>query len=301
MTNVFVIGCPKSGTSLVTSLLDSHPELLVLTEESDIYPIIQPLIDNLFFSMLPHGIKVRIFLRLFLKESHFRNYSTSGKIVDISGNYDYTNFDFKLFLTTLRSRLCALKRFERNRVVKEVFNAVKLVTNTDAEILIEKTPRHTFYVNEIASDFDSPKFIFVERDFTDNFRSYSKKHSVTIEEFSDLWLFNKITYDQLVRKHKVYRVSYEDLVRDPETVMKSLAGFLSINYSNKLLVPTKFGKSWFGNSMFGTKSDTISIDRIGRDGGKLEIPNNLNCLKSSEIFTNEPRHLYKRLLKLIYD
>src|SRR5215469_2339379 len=31
---LFIGGCPKSGTTLVMSLLDSHPELVVLPEET---------------------------------------------------------------------------------------------------------------------------------------------------------------------------------------------------------------------------------------------------------------------------
>lgn len=301
MMNVFVIGAPKSGTSLVMSLLDSHPSLFVLSEESDLYPIVQPLIKSRIFQLLPRRLKVSLFLKLFLKESHFRNYSTSGEITDISGNYDYTLFDFDSFLLTLKSRLLALDKLERGLIIKEVFNSIQLTIGSVADIVIEKTPRHTFYTDEIREDFKDSRFIFVERDFSDNYRSYSRKHDISLSQFSDIWLYNKFVFQHLKVEGNVYHISYEELVQNPVETMQGLSRFLSINYSSELVQPTKFGKIWLGNSMFGKKSEKISKDRIGGARQKYENPVTLNASKSSEIFTNEKRVLVKRILKMFYD
>lgn len=77
-----------------------------------------------------------------------------------------------------------------------------------------------------------------------------------IEEAIVSWGF---AYNYLKHRSTKYPGSYmlaryEDLVEEPEEVMKQVAGFAEIDYGNILINPTFNGSPWFGNSSFKERS-----------------------------------------------
>ena len=61
-----------------------------------------------------------------------------------------------------------------------------------------------------------------------------------------------ILKERLGERYIIYR--HEDLVRDPESMMKLIADHIGLNFHEILLTPTVAGLDWRGNSMFGKQS-----------------------------------------------
>lgn len=303
MHKVFVIGCPKSGTSLVMSLLDFHTELAVITEESDLYPELNQVMKSRIFKIFPKKVKIGLILNFLSKKSHFRNYATSGEVQDISGNFDYSDFDFDDYLKKVKFELSNLDKINRKNSFNIILEILAQKINKNSKYLIEKTPRHTFFIDEIVEDFGEVKFIYVERNFSDNFNSYKVKHRISLEEFSDLWYFNKCTYEKIRKSREVLKIQYETLVDQTDKVLNDITRFLNINHQDTLYQPSKLGKIWYGNSMFKKSSNKIAKDRLNISPIVYDEPQEVN-LEEGKIFTNYKRPLITalyNLMKLFYE
>src|SRR5690349_5530581 len=96
---VFIIGHPKSGTSLLTAMLDSHPQLMVLPEESDFYSLINGTIDVLNSNTsISADVKRAVLSKRIFEDSHLRNFFRGKINEDIGGNFDYSEFDTVKFV-----------------------------------------------------------------------------------------------------------------------------------------------------------------------------------------------------------
>jgi hypothetical protein len=77
---------------------------------------------------------------------------------------------------------------------------------------------------------------------------------------SDLLVVN----EALMGEENYLVVKYEDLVTHSESVLKKIADFLEIKFSNSMLVPTIMGVPHGGNSHDGQKNYQISNANISR-------------------------------------
>lgn len=274
LTPLFIIGHPKSGTSLVTSLLDSHKELLVISEESDFYSSTWPQAKLLNYQWkLSKDQKADAITNYIVGVTHFKYYFRGNVENDISGNLNYSEFPTKKFKEELisftRSSLYG-KRFRRKKLFEAILNAYLLsnvrLNHEDLKYFVEKTPKHTWFVKEIKKDFPKAKFIFVCRDPRDNYLSYKRKwgDKMSAVRFSKSWNDAIGVYDEVHNKTNMHFLKYEDLLSDPVRVLKELVLFLEIEWNDTLLQPTRSGKLWKGNSMFNSGSTSIHTESVGR-------------------------------------
>jgi len=159
---IFICGYPKSGTTLLLSLLDSHPELLVFPEELKFFKKVY---------IAKKSYKINIIL------SKTGAYVPSiGKVKFPSGNRDYSSIDGKAYLSALKEKLH--KAGNDKELLLAIFDNWKEYTNIDlnnVKYFVEKTPFNEFYLNTILKWFPTAKFIHIVRDPRDNFLSYKKK------------------------------------------------------------------------------------------------------------------------------
>ena len=267
---VFIIGHPKSGTSLLCAMLDSHPELLVLPEESDYYNLIWPRANLLNYEWrLSKTEKAKLLSEYISKKSHFKNFSNGKVDRDISGNFDYTQFDSNFFHKILIRKLANIPYFTRKtlfHIIAESFanTTVMRMNQKNTRYWVEKTPKHTWFIQEILADFPNSKFIFLYRDPRDNFISYKKKwgEKLTALKFSKSWN-DAILQQEKIPASQLYKMQYENLTINPFFHIQDLCTFLDIEYLDCLLQPSKLGIKWKGNSMFKKNLDTISPVNIG--------------------------------------
>lgn len=271
---IFIIGHPKSGTSLVTSLLDSHKELLVISEESDFYSSTWRQAKLLNYQWkLSQEQKLSALINYIVEATHFKNYFRGDVENDISGNLNYSEFPTQKFKEELLSltRLSMYgKRFKQRELFEAILNAYLLSNNKlnhkELKYFVEKTPKHTWFLNEIKSDFPNAKFIFVCRDPRDNYVSYKRKwgDKMNAIRFSKSWNDAIRIFEEAQNKMDIHFLKYEDLLNDPKGVVMQLVSFLGINWNDTLLQPTRSGILWKGNSMFKSETTSIHTESIGR-------------------------------------
>lgn len=290
MKPLFVIGHPKSGTSLLNSLLDNHPKLLVLSEESDFYQAIWNKANLLNYEWRKSDeIKVSEIYSYIIDKTHFSNYLRGTVEKDISGNLDYSHLDAERFKNTLKNTLPKSLhngKFQRLGIIHVLLEAYKElieVTNQTYSFWVEKTPKHTWFIDEIVSDWPDASFIFVYRDPRDNFVSYKKKwgDALTIAKFCKTWNDAILRYDQIPSHVPKIMVSYETLIRNQKEEIERIAAFLDISVGPTLFAPTKLGKAWKGNSMFDLASAEMHDKSIGRYETALSVEN----IRAMEFFT----------------
>ena len=119
---------------------------------------------------------------------------------------------------------------------------------------IEKTPANRNHIPAIRSRFPTAKIILTLRDPRGVFDARLKRERA--KKVSRLSLFDNVLNWRTAAENALrygqdpdcFLVRFEDLLHEPGRVMRTLAGFLDIDFLPCLLEPTKAGATWSGNS-----------------------------------------------------
>ncbi len=268
---IFIVGHPKSGTSLLVSLLDGHPQLVVFPPETHFFRLVagrRRLFHGEMGELGPEAVAHYILAHSPVGD--LRGVRGEGK-----GGYDLdeqVEFDFEAFAEQVRDRLRTPPHTPA-RALSGIALAFQRVSPRHRELddlrgWVEKTPDHWQDVEALHRDFPAARFIHVVRDPRDNYASYAKKHpGLSPHAFAHLWraaLRAAERYAAELGTERYFVLRYEDLLRDPDGMTRRLAAFLGIDYVDELRVPSLFGVSWEGNSMWGDRMSGISTAPIGR-------------------------------------
>ncbi len=125
--------------------------------------------------------------------------------------------------------------------------------------------------------FPDAKFIVVFRDprasIASNLLVKNKFMIAHVASFARAWrknvAFSIFLRNQKEFKDKLYFVSYENLVANPEVEVQKLCNFLDIQFSKNMLNTSNFfdystGKIWAGNSSYEEKTRGISPNSVDR-------------------------------------
>jgi hypothetical protein len=225
----FVVGVPRSGTTLFARLLDGHPQLFVLPFETHASvwagrpDPVTPLLGRIArFQKLEKGSPQEQQLERALRAR-------------LPGAADLE--------TLLRGTIDAL--FEQAG------------SPPRAEVWVEKTPRHLRVVPELLRIFGpETRVLALVRDpravMASRRTRFERIGAGNVRHFAQRWAYA----DALVRRCQArfpafLAIRYEDLVADAEAVMRRAADHLGIAWDPVLVQPTRSGEEWRGNSSFG--------------------------------------------------
>lgn len=195
---IFIMGCARSGTSLLAEILNNHSRISIYFE-SHYYP--------LFRSELPYygDLKESSNLRFFLGDvlttltENSHNRPTPEEVQAVMKD------------CTFEAILSA---------ILHVF-AVKSGKVRSGD----KTPRHFAYLDEIIENFPSSPVIFIVRDPRDTVASLRKAFNTSIRGGCQQWNDAISNYRRF--KNRVHLVRYESLVLAPEETMRSICAYLN--------------------------------------------------------------------------
>ena len=246
----FIVGHPRSGTSLLRALLDSHPHLLVVQFETHL------------FDWARSGDPVTALLdRTYLWTTiHRHRPSLSREEV-----------------ANVLSRAFSRTRGPRARLLALVEGWRELTGAPHNTRWVEKTPRHLYESTTLLKWFPTGvRFLVMRRDPRDVIASALKqKPSRTIFQMA---LTGRLAH-QMVTEHeqdpRFLVISYERLVQDPGRVMRSVCHFLDVPYDPVVERPTVLGVEYSGNSRFNSALQGVSAAGVGRyrdvlSGSQLE-------------------------------
>ncbi|MBN1537171.1 MAG: sulfotransferase [Anaerolineales bacterium] len=262
---VFLGGHPKSGTSLLRALLDSHPQLVVYPEET-----------VFFRRFLPQSAGLDFPAKLNLAEktlTHIFTWERENQPANQEGypDRDYSAIPFdevnKAMVDILDGAGC---RHDGDILSTAVlgFGKVSGSWQPSARYWVEKSPYNEYYADQIFTWWPEARCIYIVRDPRDNHASYHRKHPDWCAEFfTTNWKRSVNACWQNVARYGEKRcrlIRYEDLVQKTQETLKQLTDFLDIESNPTLAQPTRAGASWKGNSMFADQFSAISTTPLGR-------------------------------------
>lgn len=220
---IFIVGFPRSGTTLLAAMLSSHPDIACGVETH-------------FFSMLtdqdlaeaagdPNWPEVAV--------QKVASLSSAGE--SLLSQYGITKNDLRTELALCPAQKQAL-----------LDGLLALYARRERKVIwLEKTPNHLAQLDRLRRLFPEARIIRIVRDPRDSLRSI----------FQLPWAPESIlalAYDFRARHFDAQRffnadpdsltVKYEELVTQPESVLKQLCSFLQIQYDSRMLDTSRAGQ-----------------------------------------------------------
>lgn len=215
---VIIVGAPRSGTSLLSRIIGRNPAIAV-PRESHFYDTFLPWIAHYGDLRRPRN-RERL-LRDILETPRLRRW-----IPRVDGR-------------AALARIEANGRFDLNGIVAGIMEAW-----TEAQGKSrwgEKTPHHLFFADHILKGFPAASFVHIVRDGRDVAVSWKKarfgpKH---VYPAARRWSEHLAMARRLEARlgPKFFELRYEDLLRDPETIVRQLCEFLRVEYLPQMLSP----------------------------------------------------------------
>jgi len=257
---LFVYSPPKTGSTLLLNLLDGTNEIFVY----------------------PNEVKFKIYgnSKFGSSESLIRHYKTKNKdplkvpnenvIINKTSIYDLNKMEGKLDGIEKLNDLFDIRRYYEllNKSIKDHFeelNGAKLIyydmlASAMATKIIEFDRLKYFCFKDVGGnfrktikvfhkEFPTGKIILLSRNPYAQFlsrlnywRKYQWPHTSFFAQIDSLLRLNNFYKCASETNENVLTISYEDVISNTEKVMKSVAYFLEIDFSDALLTPTVFGR-----------------------------------------------------------
>lgn len=258
---IFVVGNPKSGTTLLQALLDGHPDLYVIPVEIQFFKF--PRLPSLPPGNMPPPphpqwktpvprSKVPIHqLREELLDHAELGSLLKGESLPRNIELHDGNFDGGAFVQSVREA--------RPRTLKGLYlsflQAFPVATDEQRDAggyrIVEKCPHMEEYGEELQRWFPGARFIHVLRNPYANL--YTATRGVRLKRYiRDRCLRHMAKSYYFMERNQRYLegyrvVRYEDVVLHTEETMRRVAGYLGIPFTPSLTEPTVMGHSWGGN------------------------------------------------------
>lgn len=208
----FVCGYPRSGTTLLATILNRH-SAITIPPETHFYRSYLPQYRNKKFQK--DGDTYQAFLQY-------------KRIRDLR----LTPQDLALYEPLVRRREDLLEAALRAYADKK-----------SATLVGEKTPAHALYLDEIFTQFDGAKIIYIVRDGRDAVMSnilQSWAHQDPYKQAAE-WAYFIRRSSKFVEKYgsKCISLRYEDLVDQTEMCVKRICNFLGVSFESSQLEPSE--------------------------------------------------------------
>ena len=218
VTPFFIVGCRRSGTTLVERILNSHSRLAVYYE-TYFFPLFSR--ELRFFGDLRSQANLEYFI------DNFR------AIIRIQGVEPPSTE--------------AIRRLLHQPVASEVFGAFLhlFATGQDKSRGGEKTPEHHRFLAEMTQWFPDSPIVFVVRDPRDTIVSIRRVFGAKTREGIHSW--NEAVRNLMAHRERVFLVRLEDLVSDPRGGVRHLCSGVGEDFEEGMLrffqsVPACFTK-----------------------------------------------------------
>lgn len=268
----FLVGCVRSGTTLLTALLASHSAVASFPE-------------TMFFRYLIGNAGSRYYeLPAESVKESVRRLARSGRSrIGFASPSGRDRVD--AFLTEIgRQDLMSLYRSNERSLRRNVEDCVRILDTLALEqsktVWIEKSPDHLAYVDEIARFVKPTRFIHILRNGSENIASiYHAARKYPDTHWNKYWG----TLDRCIAQWKhcgrmTVRyagspdhliVYYEDLVADPAGVLSEICTFLDLEYEETML--SRYQDTAKGLILERSEWKNGVFDAIQGNNSKLEI------------------------------
>ena len=294
----FAAGQAKTGTTLLIALLDGHPQLLVLPEETAYFPT----------ALNKYGKDGRRAQFDYLTKEALSRVLFGGP--PEWEKMDYGHFPVAEFRQRFATAAFDLKNAEKDLLVlmMETYAEMHGIPLDSIVRWVEKSPANRRYIPQILERFRQAKFLITMRDPRAILAAQiALEKTRKTREFSVYYCVSHwLQAAQLALRAERREISgivtrYEDLVVDPAAPMQRVCDFLEISFDpGVVLNPTKAGRFWPGNSATEREFTEVSRERAASWENELSMDEigwvEWHCRELMPHFGYAPRMLHRSLL-----
>jgi hypothetical protein len=209
---IFIVGCPRSGTSLMRQILDRHPRLAIC-RETQFHRLVY-IRRKAFGDLRDLGNRRRLITE-YMKSRHIRRagLDTPAFAEMLSGE-----------ATSYRAMFTAILSYYAETQSKPRFG--------------EKTPQHALFLETLFEWFPNAVILHMIRDPRASVASMQRmpwRGSVVAN--ARIWLRLNQSARLFQQRPGYLEVRYEDLVTDPVSELRKICSFLGEEYSPSMLEP----------------------------------------------------------------
>lgn len=260
---IFIVGLPRSGTTLVSNLLNSTKDIYIGTETH-------------FFQVYAQWLKGKFSKTkgLSFVDYYFNKRAKSNSYLQY---FPYSEQEFDTLY-----RKCK-ETDNLNEILRTICNS----QNDNDRRWGEKTPGHFEFMNQICDVDERVNVICVTRDPRDVYLSHLNVQWSNKNPYSFYLRVKKL--HRVVEKYKnnnrFFIIRYEDLIQHPDETLLTLFGNVGLRYDSNIL--TKFGEAtnrnfdltkepWKKNNLKELKSDNCNKWKSVYDSDiKMRVLNSL--------------------------
>jgi hypothetical protein len=210
---VFIVGCPRSGTTLLQHILDAHPDVAIAPETHFIrnFYLKQKLYGDLsqdtnYYQLIDDIIALPVFLEMKLNAGNFRE---------------------------------AAKQIERSYAA--IFSLIlqQFAYDKNARIIGEKTPNHLLYMPTLEKFFPNARFIHIIRDpraVVNSWRNVPWSNGSVIKDAAVWHRYMRTARLSPPAKSSLFTLHYEQLILEPKTSLVSICNFLGLPFDREMLL-----------------------------------------------------------------
>ncbi len=211
---VFIFGSARSGTSLLSRMVGSHPAIAI-PFESHLYNTFYPWLN--FYGDLHQEENRKRLVRDILSTKDLLDWTPRPNEI---------------------KTLEAIKKYDFHGVVDALMNEWTQLSGKQR--WGEKTPWHIYYWREILEGFPDMKVIHIVRDGRDASLSWKKarfgpKHIYPLALRWKDYLEHVTELKKKIEPEQFFELRYEDLLGDPEIITKNICEFLGEKFSTDML------------------------------------------------------------------
>lgn len=214
ITPCFIVGIGRSGTTLLTNMLNGHESISAAPENNFI------LFGEPLRKITSQTTLIQEF-NLMTKLKHNHTYSIWEPDIsklDISDTLNYSS------------------------ICKWVYCHSTQDKNPESiRVFVDKNPIYSLYIKKILKIFPDARFIVLTRDYRDNILSRKKYTEGFISRFivslAAAWnhYYAKILKAKAKDENRFHLIRYEDLVKDPSVELSSICSFLNLDFQESML------------------------------------------------------------------
>jgi hypothetical protein len=208
----FVIGRPRTGTTLLRSLFDAHPNVQIPWE------------CQFILNLYPKYGKLK----------HWNPETLEHFYADLLLQWQFSSWNIDH--DKLKSDLQACAGENSYAMVCQVvyLNNISLYPKDSILLIGDKNPGYTIYPHRIKEIFPDAKFLYILRDYRDNYQSVRNVDFelpvVSLVVYKWKYFYKKTLEAAQAFPDSFYFIRYEDLVSQPEMHVRNLCTFLDLQY-----------------------------------------------------------------------
>jgi Sulfotransferase family len=221
----FIVGRPRTGTTLLLKMFDAHPNVIIPWE------------CQFILNLYPKYGKIKHW-----DEQHVLSFFDD---LQQTWQFKFWNVDLPKLRTEL---LSCVGEISYGELCKHVHLSNKSVYPKGDILLVgDKNPGYTIYIDRLIKIYPDAKFIFINRDYRDNFYSIRNVDFelplVSIVVYKWKYFFKKALAAKQKYPSSVFILKYEDLAMQPQDKFKEICDFVGLEYREEVFDFYKSGEA----------------------------------------------------------